>query len=343
MEHTQDILNLGTYGVDRIKLHFKLDTTSILPHEFLRNLLGRNDSKGYLQRPGNWIHINFYTLPGELYIEFNPSDWSFQADQLRLCPFDLVQPISKLVIEEVFSIGDPEARAMFQVNQFTGEVIDYFPIDWASQVTISEINFARDFTITNPEFSIKQLENYYPKYSRKSVRYSDCKTGELETLDGKRSPNKVNHTFYNKRKKEESAKVISKKDFSENTFRYEIKIPLTKIKEFDILTLDKINETTGGAILHQAWKDSNYHLPLISEASAIRLIKDNFPPKIANEYIGFANSCHARVANSGYSHREEKRIKAELRNLGLKTSKQLSLQGPSYGYLDFMTGDVVAA
>lgn len=187
---------------------------------------------------------------------------------------------------------------MFQVNQFTGEAIDYFPIDWASQVTISEIDFARDFTITNPEFSIKQLENYYPKYSRKSVRYSDCKTGELQTLETKRSENKINHIFYSKSRKEESTR-FQDKNFPENTFRYEIKIPLLKVKELNIKTLDRIDEKNGLPILHNSWTDSNYSSPLISETSAIRLIKDNFPPKIANEYIGFAESCHLKYQTRG--------------------------------------------
>jgi len=317
-----------------------MDSTSILPHDFLRNLIGRNDSKGYIRRTGNWIFINFYALSGELYVEFNPSDWSFEADRLRLCPFDLVQPISRLVIEEILAIGDKEARAMFQVNQVTGEALDSFPTDWANNIAISEIDFARDFTVTHPEFAIKQLENYYPKYSRKSVRYSDCNSGAVETLETKRSKNKINHIFYDKSTKEASTKRLNK-GFPENTYRYEIKVPLNRLKTLNLTTLDRINEQTGLTILSQAWKDSNYHLPLISDSSAIRLIKDNFPPKMANEYIGYANSCYAKVPNNGYTIREEKRIKAELKKLGLKTSKTLSLQGPSYGYLDFLTGDVL--
>lgn len=337
MAHLLSNAEEGTYGVDRIKVRFKMSSDTTLSSSLEEGLFGEpGRSSGYVQGAANWAYARWEWQRGFLSLEFNPADSTYAQSGLRLCPFSSVSDVCASTIREILYRADPTCTAEFQQTPWTGDDSKDFPPGWGTYIHLSEIDLTRDFVVGSP-FTLEMLQGRVPHYTRKSATYADS-NGIIETVTHPYSTDTFTHKFYDKHRKETSNGNSNSKGFLPRTFRYEVTVPRKKLRHLNLSTLDDLSETGLASILTQCWQRSRYGEPLQDSVEPLRRITTRHPGPHGLELIGFANAYASGVALDGTSQRKVQGLRQELNAIGLKAKVPLSLQGREFGFLDFESG-----
>jgi hypothetical protein len=173
-----------------------------------------------------------------------------------------------------------------------------FRAGWTKQINISRIDLARDFSVTDPRFSLEQLGHTYPRRSRGQTSSHFRNSSKLNTLSFPTSSGTTKLKLYDKfeERKSHRLKAFSGKTIPMGTFRFEASFPRDQLNYNHMKTLDLFTPIRLDKMLRGKWVDSNYwvNLKWAGQAS-LDAHKSGLPAQRINEVLGFAHSSYFGV------------------------------------------------
>ena len=161
MDAERGYLSTGTCGVDKTRIAVRIQPDSVHIPTFLSNLLpanrGGTPSDGMVRLTDYLsVYIKWDFLTQRLYLEFNPSDLC-RDDGTELLPLELFSFATEIVIRKVFMQGDPDALPIGAKPGIKKGDHFVLPDDWTRDIEVFRLDLARDFHISDPRFSLRQL------------------------------------------------------------------------------------------------------------------------------------------------------------------------------------------
>lgn len=335
----------GSCGIDKTRIGISLDADKFELRSLLDTLIKPQnpaDSPDFgTANPPNFpeVFVKWDYYNHQLQIEFNPSDLT-RGLGLELCPLGLFIPVIELTIRHVLAMDDVWPAFATNQNFETGRYD--FARGWTSLVSISRIDLARDFHVTDKRFSLEQLRHTYPNRSRGHSSSQFRNSGILNTLSFPTSDKTVKLKLYDKAAERASSLDDSYEGdlLPKGTFRFEASYPRKYLNKKGMKTLDTFTPIRLEKMLRNKWEDSKYWTNLTWDGqSCLDAHKSGLSLERVNEVIGYVHSEYYGVPMT-YTYREKRKLKADSKKLGLKLGVSLSESGKEYGHLDFESGDI---
>jgi hypothetical protein len=339
-------LSTGTCGVDKTRIAVGIQSDSVHIPTFLEKLLpargGGTPSDGVVKIEGFLsVYIKWDFLNQRLYLEFNPSDLC-RDDGAELLPLELLSMATEIVIRRVFLLGDPDALPIgAKPGAKKGEHF-ILPDDWSKDIEVFRLDLARDFHITDPRFSLRQLEHLWPSRSRYKAATHFLNGGKLNTLSYPVADRTTKIKLYDKHVERKNKPIKGAPPILPGTFRFEISIPRYQLKIVHLNTLHVLTKPRLVKLLKEKWEVSNYWNNLIWEGEAMDLAHDSkLPASRVNEVLGYVQ-CQSQGIFMRYSRNDQRALNADAKKLGLSVGKPITKQGKPYAHLHFMSGNLAA-
>ena len=339
-------LSTGTCGVDKTRIAVRIQPDSVHLPTFLSNLLpangGGTPSDGIVKLTDYLsVYIKWDYLTQRLYIEFNPSDLC-RDDGTELLPLELLSFATEIVIRKVLLQGDPDALPIgAKPGQKIGEHF-ILPDDWGRDIEVFRLDLARDFSITDPRFSLRQLEHLWPSRSRFQAATHFLNGGLLNTLSYPVADRTTKIKFYDKHQERQKKPIKGAPPIPPGTFRFEISIPRHQLRLVHLTNLQVLTQKRLLMLLKEKWEVSRYWNNLIWEGEAMDFAHDSqLPATRVNEVLGYV-LCQSIGIYMRYSRMDERALKADAKKLGLSLGIPITKQGKPYAHLHFMSGNLAA-
>jgi len=346
MDAERGYLSTGTCGVDKTRIAVRIQPDSVHLPTFLSNLLpangGGTPSDGIVKLTDYLsVYIKWDYLTQRLYIEFNPSDLC-RDDGTELLPLELLSFATEIVIRKVFLQGDPDALPIgAKPGQKIGEHF-ILPDDWGRDIEVFRLDLARDFSITDPRFSLRQLEHLWPSRSRHQTATHFLNGGRLNTLSYPVADRTTKIKLYDKHLERKNKPIKGAPPIPPGTFRFEISIPRHQLRLVHLTNIYVLTQKRLLKLIKEKWVVSNYWNNLIWEGEAMdQAHESNLSPSRINEVLGYVQ-CQRHGIYMRYSKVSERALKADAKKLGISLGNHLEKQGKPYAHLHFMSGKLSA-
>ena len=326
-----------TVGVDMIAIEIPLIPSKSDPKLLLSSIkntmLGRWGTKATTIHEGSGakIHFSHSKQRSSITMEFNPSRF-MDPDGTALVPVEAVARVCELLVEEYFADG--EALPAFAVTTEGSESLEYWEEDWRSQIRIVRLDTARDFTITDPRFSISLFKETQARYAKGvSIIY---KNGVAETWDSPNSKKSGHVKFYDKFR--QAVKKRIKQVPAEGTFRFEYLLRKKHLQRAHIHTLEDLTPAKFENALRIGWEIAGLGEPVAHPHGWINQVNDaSLSAEEKTMLIGYLQAQQIGL-DLGLRKYQINEIKAKVRSVGLSFRRPLSKQGNMYMQLDLDTG-----
>ena len=326
-----------TVGVDMIAIEIPLIPSKSDPKLLLSSIkntmLGRWGTKAATIHEGSGakIHFSHSKQRSSITMEFNPSRF-MDPDGTALVPVEAVARVCELLVEEYFADG--EALPAFAVTTEGNESLEYWEEDWRSQIRIVRLDTARDFTITDPRFSISLFKETQARYAKGvSIIY---KNGVAETWDSPNSKKSGHVKFYDKFR--QAVKKRIKQVPAEGTFRFEYLLRKKHLQRAHIHTLEDLTPAKFENALRIGWEIAGLGEPVAHPQGWINQVNDSsLSAEEKTMLIGYLQAQQSGL-DLGLRKYQINEIKAKVRSVGLSFRRPLSKQGNMYMQLDLDTG-----
>jgi hypothetical protein len=296
-------------------------------------MLGRWGTKATTIHEGSGakIHFSHSKQRSSITMEFNPSRF-MDPDGTALVPVEAVARVCELLVEEYFADG--EALPAFAVTTEGNESLEYWEEDWRSQIRIVRLDTARDFTITDPRFSISLFKETQARYAKGvSIIY---KNGVAETWDSPNSKKSGHVKFYDKFR--QAVKKRIKQVPAEGTFRFEYLLRKKHLQRAHIHTLEDLTPAKFENALRIGWEIAGLGEPVTHPQGWINQVNDSsLSAEEKTMLIGYLQAQQSGL-DLGLRKYQINEIKAKVRSVGLSFRRPLSKQGNMYMQLDLDTG-----
>jgi hypothetical protein len=296
-------------------------------------MLGRWGTKAATIHEGSGakIHFSHSKQRSSITMEFNPSRF-MDPDGTALVPVEAVARVCELLVEEYFADG--EALPAFAVTTEGNESLEYWEEDWRSQIRIVRLDTARDFTITDPRFSISLFKETQARYAKGvSIIY---KNGVAETWDSPNSKKSGHVKFYDKFR--QAVKKRIKQVPAEGTFRFEYLLRKKHLQRAHIHTLEDLTPAKFENALRIGWEIAGLGEPVAHPQGWINQVNDSsLSAEEKTMLIGYLQAQQSGL-DLGLRKYQINEIKAKVRSVGLSFRRPLSKQGNMYMQLDLDTG-----
>jgi hypothetical protein len=315
--YTLDVADLttGKYGVDGIRVVIPLDNSQSDTDDPRWKFTSKSISKQKTQYEKYYgtfsTDITSFSCYAELWDSGSKLTLGFNPSKLYTTDYCLegTEQLETLVLLGLAALND-SVKPEWSVDYLSGEVLkpDDWREDWKSQVKISRLDAAYDFTPTNPEWAISKLVTKHPKYQA-NPKYYPSRTGQ-GTIEIQYSGSRGKVHLYDKHDKDPTA--------PEGLLRFEVQAKRDMLATVGLTSLDRVTDERVHELLSQRLEKSGWNSPIGISNSDLALILNSMNLSAQEKRKIHGHICMNEAGvNYGFKPRVMTEMQNTIRKLGL--------------------------